>query len=82
MTSGNIQMGPDPDQVREALEAALGDDPTLRERRSEQVAAELASGGYLQEEPDPVLVGEMLGVIEADETGNEPGEETEEASPT
>ena len=82
MTSGNIQMGPDPDQVRNALAAAVRDDPTLRERKSEQVAAELARGGYLQEEPDPVLVAEMLGVLDQDEPGNEPGEETEEASPT
>ncbi|CAA9476913.1 MAG: hypothetical protein AVDCRST_MAG02-4191 [uncultured Rubrobacteraceae bacterium] len=82
MTSGNIQMGPDPDQVRDALAAAVRDDPTLRERKSEQVAAELARGGYLQEEPDPVLVAEMLGVLDQDEPGNEPGEETEEASPT
>lgn len=82
MTSGNIQMGPDPDQVRDALKAALRDDPSLLERRSERVAAELASGGYLQEEPDPVLVGEMLGALEQEEPGGEPGEETEEASPT
>lgn len=82
MTSGNIRMGPDPDQVRDALKAALRDDPTLRERGSEQVAAELAGGGYLQEEPDPVLVGEMLGALEQEEPGNEPGEETEAASPT
>ena len=82
MTSGNIQMGPDPDQVRDALAAAVRDDPTLRERESEQVATELARGGYLQEEPDPVLVGEMLGVLDGDEPDDEPGEETEEASPT
>jgi hypothetical protein len=78
MTSGNIRMGPDPDQVRDALEAAVRDDPTLRERNSEQVAAELASNGYLREEPDPVLVAEMLGILDPEE----PGEETEEASPT
>ncbi len=82
MTSGNIQMGPDPDEVRDALKAALGENPTLRERRSEEVAVELARGGYLQEEPDPVLVGEMLGALDEGGPGNEPGEETEEASPT
>ena len=32
MTSGNIQMGPDPDQVRDALDAALREDPALREK--------------------------------------------------
>lgn len=78
MTSGNIRMGPDPDQVRDALEAAVRDDPTLRERDSEQVAAELVGKGYLQEEPDPVLVAEMLGLLDPDG----PGEESEEASPT
>jgi hypothetical protein len=82
MTSGNIQMGPDPDEVLDALKAAVRDDPTLRERRSEEVAAELARGGYLQQRPDPVLVGEMLGALDENEPGSEPGAETEGASPT
>lgn len=82
MTSGNIQMGPDPDQVRDALDAALRDDPALREKTSEQVAAELAGRGYLQEEPDPVLVAEALGGQDADGPDDGPGEETEAASPT
>ncbi len=42
------------------------------------MAAELAQRGYLEQEPDPVLVAEALGAIDADG----PGEETEEASPT
>lgn len=78
MTSGNIQMGPDPDDVRDALEKALGDDPSLKDRPAEEVAPRLAQGGYLEQEPDPVLVAEMLGIL--DDEG--PGEETEEASPT
>ncbi len=81
MTSGNIQIGPegpDPDAVLEALKQALGDDPTLKEQPAEQVAAGLAEGGYLDQEPDPVLVAEALGALEADG----PGEETEAASPT
>jgi hypothetical protein len=78
MTSGNIRMGPDPDAVREALEEALGDDPTLRDRPEEEVATELARKGYLEQEPDPVLVAEMLGALD----GDGPGEETEAASPT
>ena len=82
MTSGNIQMGPDPDQVRDAVDAALRDDPTLREKTSEQVAAELTSRGYLREEPDPVLVAEALGGQDTDGPDDGPGEETEAASPT
>jgi hypothetical protein len=81
MTSGNIQIGPegpDPDTVLEALKKALQDDPTLRERPAEQVATMLAQGGYLKQEPDPVLVAEALGSLDADG----PGEETEAASPT
>jgi len=76
MTSGNIQMGPDPDAVLEALKKALRDDPSLRERPAEQVTTELAQRGYLEQEPDPVLVAESLGALDG------PGEETEEASPT
>ena len=81
MTSGNIQIGPDgpdPDAVQEALKKALEDDPTLKEQPAEQVAAGLAEGGYLDQEPDPVLVAEALGALDADG----PGEETEAASPT
>ena len=64
MTSGNIQIGPegpDPDTVQEALEKALQDAPTLSEQPAEGVAAELAQRGYLEQEPDPVLVAEALG---------------------
>ena len=81
MTSGNIQIGPegpDPDAVLEALKRALQDDPTLGEQPAEGVAAELAQRGYLEREPDPVLVAETLGALDADG----PGEETEAASPT
>ncbi len=81
MTSGNIQIGPegpDPDTVHEALKKALQDDPTLSEQPAEGVAASLAQKGYLEQEPDPVLVAEALGALDADG----PGEETEAASPT
>ncbi len=82
MTSGNIQMGPGPDSVLAALKRAVDDDPQLRERPAGEVASHLAREGYLEEEPDPVLVAEMLGALDPDESGGEPGEETEEASPT
>jgi hypothetical protein len=81
MTSGNIQMGPDgpdPDTVQEALKKALQDDPALSEQPAEGVAAELAHRGYLEQEPDPVLVAEALGAPDTDG----PGEETEAASST
>ena len=78
MTSGNIQMGPDPDAVLAALKKALDDDPSLRERPEEEVSKRLAGDRYLEQEPDPVLVAEMLAAMEEDG----PGEETEAASPT
>ncbi len=81
MTSGNIQIGPegpDPDAVLEALKKALEDDPTLRDRPEEEVSTRLQRAGYLEREPDPVLVAEMLATID----GDGPGEETEAASPT
>src|SRR5215213_8202394 len=78
MTSGNIQMGPDPDRVMDALKEALRDDPKMRERPAEEVAGELARGGYLDEEPDPVLVAEMLGSIDPEGPGRETDELTEE----
>ena len=78
MTSGNIRMGPDPDAIREATQKALQDDPSLRDRPAEEVASTLVRQGYLDEKPDPVLVAETLGALDPEE----PGEETEEASPT
>ena len=82
MTSGNIQMGPDPDSVFNALREALRNDPKMRERPAGEVAGELARGGYLEEEPDPVLVAEMLGSIEPEGPGRETDEVTEEGNPT
>jgi hypothetical protein len=70
MTQGPIQIGPagpDPDEILEALKRAVRDDPGVRERKAEEVSRDLAQGGYLPEEPDPVLVAEMLGLIEAEQ---------------
>jgi len=39
-------------------------------------------GGYLQEEPDPVLVAEMLEGFEGEEQSVQPDELTEEGNPT
>jgi len=85
MTSGNVRMGPDPDQVLEALRSASRDDPRVLDRPTEEVSRNLVRGGYLSEEPDPVLVAEMLGKLEEERPGgedDEDGEWTEEASPT
>ena len=71
-------MGPGPDDVLEALKKALDDDPTLRDRPEEEVSTKLQRDGYLEPEPDPVLVAEMIAAID----GDGPGEETEAASPT
>lgn len=74
MTSGNVQMG----RVLAALEEALGGDPKMRERPAEEVSGEPARGGYLDEEPDPVLVADMMGSLDPEG----PGRETEEGNPT
>jgi hypothetical protein len=82
VTSGNIRMGPDPDRIMDALESALRYDPKMRERPAEEVTRELVRGGYLEEEPDPVLVAEMLGSIDPEGPGRETDEVTEEGNPT
>ena len=82
MTSGNIRMGPDPDRVMEALREALREDPKMRELPAEEVSVQLARGGYLEEEPDPVLVAEMLGSLDPEGPGRETDEVTEEGNPT
>ena len=82
MTSGNIQMGPDPDRILAALRDALRADPKMRERPAEEVSEQLARYGYLDEEPDPVLVADMLGGLDPEGPGRETDELTEEGNPT
>ena len=82
MTSGNIRMGPDPDRIMDALREVLRDDPKMLERPAEEVAEELVRGGYLDGEPDPVLVAEMLGSMDPEGPGRETDELTEEGNPT
>jgi hypothetical protein len=81
MTSGNIRLGPDPDRILEALKELLRDDPAARQRPAEEVSRELVRGGYLQDEPDPVLVAEMLEGLEAEE-GSLQADEVSEEEPT
>lgn len=82
MTSGNIRMGPGPDRIMDALREALRDDPKMRELPAEEISEQLARGGYLDEEPDPVLVAEMIGSIDPEGPGRETDELTEEGNPT
>ncbi len=81
MTSGNIQLGPDPDLILEALKALLREDPGARKRPTEEVSRELVRGGYLQEEPDPVLVAEMLEGLEGEEQSLQADEVSEGGKP-
>ena len=66
MTSGYIPPSgePGPDEILAALKEAVREDPNLRERPAEEVSRELTRGGYLEEEPSPTLVAEMLGTLE------------------
>ena len=74
MTSGNIQMGPGPDRILAALKEAVQKDPGLRQRPAEEIGQVLVRGGYLEEEPDPVLVGEMVEGMEGEERSVQPDE--------
>jgi hypothetical protein len=82
MTSGNIQMGPDPDRILDALKGLLREDPGARQRPAEEVSKELVRGGHLQEEPDPVLVAEMIEGLEAEEDSLRADELSGEGGPT
>ena len=69
MTSGYIPPSgePDPDDILAALKEAASEDPSLRQRPAEDVSRELVHGGYLETEPSPTLVAEMLGALEREE---------------
>ena len=82
MTSGNIQLGPDPDRILDALRELVREDPDARQRPAEEVSKELVQRGYLQEAPDPVLVAEMLGGLETEEDSLQADEVNEEGEPT
>jgi hypothetical protein len=82
MTSGNIQLGPDPDRILDALRKLVREDPDARQRPAEEVSKELVQRGYLQEDPDPVLVAEMLGGLEAEEDSLQADEVSEDGEPT
>ena len=84
MTSGYIPAKdePGPDEILEAMREAIFNNPRLIEMPSEEVARQLILGGYLQKEPSPTLVADMLDALEAEEGGLEADELSEEANPT
>lgn len=84
MSSGYIppKGQPGPDEILQALREALFDNPRLREAPAEEVARQLVLEGYLQEEPSPTLVAEMLGALEAEEGAFDAEEPSEEGNPT
>jgi hypothetical protein len=69
MTSGYIPASgePGPDEILAALRMAVREDPGLRKRPPEDISRDLARGGYLEREPSPTLVAEMLGTLEHEE---------------
>ena len=84
MTSGYIPAKdePGPDEILEAMREAIFNNPRLIEMPSEEVARQLILGGYLQKEPSPTLVADMLDALEAEEGGLEADELSEEGNPT
>jgi len=69
MTSGYIPASGEPgaDEILAALKEAIREDPDLRNRPAEDVSRDLVHGGYLQREPSPTLLAEMLGTLERGE---------------
>jgi hypothetical protein len=55
------------EEVLEALEKALANNPHLRAANPEEVARQLVLGGYLEEEPSPGVVGEAMVTIAVEE---------------
>ena len=49
---------------------------------AEEVARQLVLDGWLQDEPSPTLVADMLDALEAEEGGVEADELSEEGNPT
>ena len=84
MSSGYIppKDEPEPEEILDALREAIFDTPRLTEMPAEEVARQLILGGYLQKEPSPALVADMLDALEAEEGGLEADELSEEGNPT
>jgi hypothetical protein len=71
MTSGYIppKEEPGPDEILDALKAALDQNPRLAEMPEDELARQLVLEGRLEAEPSPPLVAEALRAIEAEEGG-------------
>jgi hypothetical protein len=74
--------GPGPEEILDALRQAIFDNARLTEMPTEEVARQLVLDGWLQEEPSPALVADMLDVLEAEEGGFDADELSEEGNPT
>jgi hypothetical protein len=73
---------PGPEEILGALRQAISDNPRLSEMPAEEVARQLVLGGYVQEEPSPALVADMLDALDAEEGGFDTDELSEEGNPT
>ena len=84
MSSGYIPAKdePGPDEILEALREGIFENPRLKDMPAEEIARQLVLEGYLQEEPSPTLVADMLDALEAEEQGFESDELSEEGNPT
>ena len=69
MSSGYIppQGEPGPDEILDGLRRALEENPRLAQMPEEEVARQLALGGYVEGEPSPPLVAEALQALESEE---------------
>ena len=69
MTSGYIPASGEPgaDEILAALKEAVRENPNLLESPAEDISRDLVHGGYLQREPSPTLLAEMLGTLEREE---------------
>ncbi len=54
-------------ELMSALEKALRDKPQLKEQPAEDISQELLRGGYLQQEPSPGKVAQVLGTLKVRE---------------
>ena len=84
MSSGYIppKNEPGPEEILEALREAIFDNPRLAEMPAEEISRQLILDGWLQEEPSPALVADMLDALEAEEGRFCADELSEEGNPT
>ena len=84
MSSGYIPPKDEPssDEILEVLREAIFDNPRLAEMPAEDIARQLVLDGWLQEEPAPALVADMLDALKAEEGGFYADELSEEGNPT